>query len=287
MSEVYEAFDEHANRTVAVKLMLAEPKMDAQLAIFAEARSLIRFRHPHVVGFYGVGVVESQPFLELENVPGGSLAERMDPPSALGVPAVLEIMIRAADGLAALHDAGIVHRDIKADNVLLADDGRPVIADFGLAMHAENLPALPQGIVGTPAYMAPEAILGITESFEQYALADQYSFAVTTYVALTGSLPFTAATPSGLFYAQMALEPDPPSSRNGSVPSALDPVLLRAMSKRPNLRFPCVRELRAALAVVRAELQDSPTTAAQDPRSSGVRSTAPSLQPTVVYGVGN
>jgi serine/threonine-protein kinase len=171
---------------------------------------------------------------------------------------------------------------VKAENVLLTDDARPVIADFGLAMHRENLPALPNGIVGTPAYMAPEAILGITEAFEHYAFADQYSFAVTTYYALTGTLPFDAATPSGLFYAQMALDPDPPSHRRSTLPPALDAVLVKALAKRPSDRFANVRALRDALEGVRGKL--GPARGVLELlRVSGLRTTpAPALKPTVV-----
>jgi eukaryotic-like serine/threonine-protein kinase len=193
------------------------------------------------------------------------------------------LIVRVADGLAALHQAGIVHRDIKADNVLITEDGRPVIADFGLAMTAEDLPALPNGVIGTPAYMAPEAILGITETFEQYAAADQYSLAVTTYYALTGTLPFDAPTPSALFYAQMAVEPDPASRRRPELPDALDVVLRRALAKRPADRFEHTRALRDALYNVRISLADGPENPPEPLRDSGARSaTTPALRPTIV-----
>ena len=233
MSEVYEAFDEGARRTVAVKLMLTGENIDARSAIFAEARSLLGFRHAHVVGLFGIGAVGSQPFVELELVSGGSLAEHMELSGVPPVADALSVLVKAADGLCALHEAGIVHRDIKADNVLLTDEGRPVIADFGLAMHRERLPCLPSsGIVGTPAYMSPEAILGITESFEHYSSSDQYSFGVTTYFALTGTLPFDAPTPSALFYAQMAVAPEPATARRAELPGDIDAVLRRALGKR-------------------------------------------------------
>lgn len=267
MSEVYEAYDEQARRTVAVKLMLVDESVEAQLAIFSEARALVGFRHPHVVGFYGMGAIEAQPFIELESAPGGSLAERVQTEGALPVVEALDVLVKAADGLAALHRAGIVHRDIKADNILVTEDGRPVIADFGLAMHRESLPALPTAIVGTPAYMAPEAILGITETFEQYTSADQYSLAVTAYFALTGTLPFDARTPSGLFYAQMAVEPDPPSRRRADLPPELDAVLGRALAKRPQDRYESVAEFRDALAAIRDAL-GSPTTTPRPPRNA-------------------
>jgi serine/threonine-protein kinase len=285
MSEVYEAQDERAGRTVAVKLMTSEECLDAKLAIFAEARSLLGFHHPNVVGFYGVGAVESQPFIELESVRGGSLSALVDIEGAIPAREALEVLVPLADAIASLHAAGIVHRDVKSDNVLLAEEGRPVIADFGLAMHAENLPALPRGIVGTPAYMAPEAILGITETFEQYAFADQYSFGVLAYHALTGTMPFQAATPSGLFYAQMAVEPDSLVSRCATVPEALDAIVIRALSKRPNDRFPTMAAMRDAMAAVRDTLPEV-TGVRRLSRPSGVLQAKPSLQPTVVADPG-
>ncbi len=281
MSEVYEAHDELKNRAVAVKLMTSAECYDAKLAIFAEARSLLGFHHPNVVEFFGVGAVESQPFIELERVRGGSLASLVDVEGAIPAREALELLIPVADAIAALHRAGIVHRDVKGDNVLISEDGRPVIADFGLAMHAENLPALPRGIVGTPAYMAPEAILGITETFEQYAFADQYSFAVLAYYTLTGTMPFHAATPSGLFYAQMAIEPDPLVSRCQSVPEALDAIVLRALAKRPNDRFENMAALRDALGAVRDTLPEV-TGVRRISREAIRRAPIASLQPTVV-----
>jgi serine/threonine protein kinase len=292
MSEVYEVYDERAKRTEAVKLLLTDRCTEAQFAIFAEARALVRFRHPHVIGFYGVGAIEQQPFIELERLSGGSLADRIEIHGAmLPVTDVLDILAKVADALAALHDAGIVHRDIKADNVLLADEGRPVLGDFGLAMAADDLPALPQGIIGTPAYMAPEAILGITESFEQYAAADQYSLGVTAYYALTGTLPFDAPTASALFYAQMAVEPPPPSSRRSDLPPELDALVLRALAKRPNERFPSVAAMRDAIMAIRAQLPATPATpsaatvpepAGDGPTTEGPTTPTPALKPTMV-----
>ena len=282
MSEVYEAHDERLGRTVAVKLMAAGECLDATLAIFAEARSLIGFHHPNVVGFYGVGAIDSQPFVELERVHGGSLAGLVEIDGAIPPREAVDTLIRVADAIAALHTAGIVHRDVKADNVLLAEDGRPVIADFGLAMHAENLPALPRGIVGTPAYMAPEAILGITESFEQYVQADQYSFGVLAYYALTGTMPFHAATPSGLFYAQMALEPDSLIVRCPEVPATLDEIVRRSLSKRPADRHRSMAAFCEALASVRDTLPCDAAPRRFSRVSTQPRSSVPSLQPTVV-----
>lgn len=283
MSEVYEAYDERAGRRVAVKLMLTDQCKDAQQAIFAEARSLVRFCHPHVVRFYGVGAIERQPFIELESAPGGSLAERIESSGTPPVADALDLLAKVADGLAALHEVGIVHRDIKADNVLLTAEGRPVIADFGLAMSAEDMPMLPSGIIGTPAYMAPEAILGITESFEQYAAADQYSLGVTAYYALTGTLPFEAPTPSALFYAQMAVEPDAPSRRRVGLSPEIDALVLRALAKRPADRFPNLRAMHHALLDAHDATAPSVPLSSEPLRESGTRSVrAPALKPTVV-----
>src|SRR5207302_1743091 len=168
-----------------------------------EAQALARLSHPNVVVVYEVGLVDGRVFVAMEYVAGGTARSwlRESPRTAREI---LALYGAAGDGLAAAHAAGIVHRDFKPDNLLVGDDGRPRVADFGLARGLYDPDAPPEpdraplvdvtgtgSIVGTPAYMPPEQLAGAAVD----ARADQFAFSAALWEALYGARPFPGATP--------------------------------------------------------------------------------------------
>ncbi len=259
MGSVHAAFDPKLNRSVALKRV--RPLSDASLGAAAEerlireARALARLSHPSVVAVHEVTLIEGRVTLAMELVEGTTLEhwlrEGDRPPDE-----VLAVLTQAGEGLAAAHQAGIVHRDFKPSNVLIGADGRARVSDFGLARDRDNAaeaedeqwPTLAPlhltrtgELVGTPAYMAPEQLAGQPAD----ARSDQFSFAATLYEALTRVRPYQGETLSHL-RERLSRDTAPDSVRR--LPPRLRPVLLRALRRDPMGRFGSVRELLDAVA---------------------------------------
>lgn len=241
---VCQASDQNLHREVAIKLYPAlEPGPAAQEAAL-EAQALARLRHPNVVGVYDFGdtalTIGNYPplhvpcfFLSMEHIAGQSLRRWL----SVGVPdrdQVLAAFHQAGAGLAHAHECGVVHRDVKPDNVVIAGDDRVLVVDFGLARHRSGTQApvettalalwQPPMIVGTPEYMAPEARLGHAD-----ASSDQYGFALSLYEALLGSLPH--------------MDRGLPRLQLDHLPPGLARVLARALQPDARLRYPSMRAL--------------------------------------------
>ncbi len=254
---VYEAEDEGLGRMVAVKVLRdASP---ANVGRFRrEARAMGRVNHPNVATVYDVGESEGRGYIAMELVRGGTLREwiRRGPTWAQ----LLATLRQAGEGIAAAHAAGLVHRDFKPDNVLVGDDGRARVVDFGLAKHhAEASPerlfdrellareladakiTRTGALMGTPAYMAPEQFLGQGD-----ARSDQFAFCVVLYEALYGQLPFAGDTAEALFNATACgrLRPAP---RRSEVPAAILGVLRRGLSASADDRYDSMAALLEAL----------------------------------------
>jgi tetratricopeptide (TPR) repeat protein/predicted Ser/Thr protein kinase len=242
MGEVYTAYDPALDRRVALKVI--KPLGDegsistARNLLLAEAQALAKLSHPNVVHVYDVGTIDDDVYMAMEYVQGTTLTAWLNtnPP----LPDVIDMFIAAGRGLEAAHAAGIVHRDFKSDNVIIGEDGRVRVIDFGIAQRGARDEA--EGIVGTPGYMAPEQVTrgAITPA------ADQFSFAVTLYVALYRQLPFDGDTDASLAFniAEGNLRPLPVSK----VPPQIRDAIMRALSREPALRFASMAELLAALA---------------------------------------
>jgi hypothetical protein len=197
MGLVYAAEDPELRRRVAIKLL--RPGLDESAAhrvrFLREARAMAQLTHPNVVTVYDVGTAGEQSFVVMELVRGGTLREWLRQPRA--VSEVLAVFLRAGQGLAAAHAAGLVHRDFKPENVLLSEDGRVLVSDFGLARslsrqewsnvsHADGVPKL----LGTPLYMSPEQLRGEAATVQ----SDVFAFSVALYAALHGKPPFWGET---------------------------------------------------------------------------------------------
>jgi tRNA A-37 threonylcarbamoyl transferase component Bud32 len=261
MGTVYVARDTKLDRRVALKILRlpASSTERARGRLEREARAMARLTHPNVATLYEAGEHDGRMYLAMELVKGATLrAWLKDAPRSWQE--IVRHVALAGDGLVAAHAAGLVHRDFKADNVLVDAAGRVVVTDFGLAATLDTAPAidaedtLPSlavtragAIVGTPRYMAPEQFDGTVVD----ARSDQFSFAVTLYEALYGKRPFDGSTLTELRRAIAAGPPhEPPDSSgpSGKVPRRIHDALVRALSERPDDRFPSLAALTAAIA---------------------------------------
>ena len=262
MGEVYEAQDPELDRRVAIKVLPpieGDRRAELETRLRREAQALARLEHPNVVAIYDVGVTDRHPYIVMQLVRGGTLAERL--PGA-AVRRILDWFVAAGRGLAAAHAAGVVHRDFKPGNVLVDDRGRVVVSDFGLARGAGDESAEPStstsptsllhdnmtgagSVVGTPLYMAPEQHLGGAIT----AATDQYSFALAVWEALYRRHPFL---PRNRDVAEMcaAMERDEviEPERGHRVPARVGRALRRALRHDPAARWPGMTELLDELA---------------------------------------
>lgn len=240
---VYAAFDPKLRREVALKLLAARPVRDDELLLH-EARALARLSHPNVLPVYEVGVSDGVPFIVSELVSGGTLRAWLatsPPPSPA---AVLEVLLGIGRGLGAAHERGLTHRDIKPENVLVGADGRPRVADFGLALGSQRGPGElgTSPLAGTPRYMAPEQLAG------QHVdpLSDQFAYAVLCFEALFGVRPYEGATVGELLAAMRAGDVARVDERHPHARAL--PALRRALALDPHARFPTTAALVAELA---------------------------------------
>jgi tetratricopeptide (TPR) repeat protein/predicted Ser/Thr protein kinase len=269
MGIVYAAYDDKLDRKIALKLVYISRERGTigQARLLREAQALARLSHPNVVQVYEVGEHDRQVFLAMEFVSGTTL-RAWSRASPRPWREVLAIYQQAGRGLAAAHAVGLVHRDFKPDNALLADDGRVRVLDFGLARAVVGDPDDPQPpvpsdslrssisldtmdlsapltaiglLLGTPAYMAPEQLLRQPTD----ARSDQYSFCVALWEALHGARPFTGRTLGEL---KLQVFAGPPRHPRGPVPAWLGRVLARGLAVDPAQRFPDMDTLLVALA---------------------------------------
>src|SRR5438093_1931903 len=285
MGVVYRAYHSELERTGAVKVMQAITPDPGTVARFRhEAQAIARLRHPNIVDVYDFGEFQGTPYMIVEYVPGGSLADRMSE-GHLDQPTALRYLRGIAAGLDYAHGHGVVHRDVKPANVLLTADDSPVLADFGLAklMQGSSLKSMTGVTTGTPAYMAPEQVTG----GQVGPASDRYSLATIAYEMLTGVIPFDGEALMELLYAQVHRYPSPPSARHSALGPALDAVIMRGLAKNPTERWPScgafVEALAAALAGEPAHLA-APTMVMAPPvaRTKPVTRTKPVARTAVI-----
>jgi len=236
---IYAAYDPKLDRRVAVK-RIESPRGDQSLR---EAQALAKLNHPNVVKVYDAGIDDGRVFMAMEFVVGQSIGEwreALEP----SLPAIVSVFQSAALGLAAAHEAGLVHRDFKPDNVMISADHRVLVMDFGLALESESGSENSGSLwaPGTPAYMSPEQF----NNTKVGPRADQFSFCVALYEALEGERPFLGANLPALAMAVTKGQFAQPSPLRG-VPSWLRRLVLRGLSLRPEDRHGSMRELAQAL----------------------------------------
>jgi tetratricopeptide (TPR) repeat protein/predicted Ser/Thr protein kinase len=249
MGVVYAAYDPQLDRRIALKLMhqRGDDEAHAERAsrrMQAEAKAMAQLSHPNVITVHDVGTIDGRVFIAMEFVDGVPLTEWMRKPGR-DWHQLLEVFIKAGRGLEAAHAVGLVHRDFKPDNVLVGDDGRVRVLDFGLARRIDGTREVGDRRdreAGTPAYMSPEQHLGKPLDHR----ADQFSFCVALYEALYGELPFAARTRLELALAVTDGRVGPAPKR-ASVPNWLRWALLRGLDPDPEGRWPDMGSLLSAL----------------------------------------
>lgn len=267
MATVYVATDLRLERRIALKVMHAHLSDDSafQSRFIQEARAAARLADPHVVNVFDQGQDGELAYLVMEYLPGITLRELLREQKRLTIPQTITIMDAILAGLSAAHRAGIVHRDVKPENVLLAEDGRIKIGDFGLARATTANTATGQQLLGTIAYLAPELVTRGTAD----ARSDIYALGIMLYEMLVGEQPYKGEQPMQIAF-QHATESVPrPSVRNPAVPEQLDELVLWATEKSPDERPDDAQQMLERLREIERDLGVTPTAArATAPQSS-------------------
>jgi hypothetical protein len=267
---VYAATDDRLKRRVAVKILRTEllEIAGARERFRREAEAVAGMRHPHIIPIYAVGDAEGLAYFIMPLVEGGSLAEQLARQPRIDTVEARRILGEAARGLAAAHRAGIIHRDIKPDNILLdGPERRVVLTDFGIAkaLGGDALGLTQTGaVIGTPHYMSPEQASGERAIDHR---ADLYSLGVVGYQMLAGQVPFNAHTVAAVLIQQIMEDPPSVARACPDCPPALARVVMRCLAKTPEERWPSAEDLERALAAADV---DGATRIVR--RSSGVRS---------------
>jgi WD40 repeat protein len=244
MGVVYKARDVLLHRAVAIKTFAAVPKADGCARFAREAEAIARLDHPHIVPVYEVGEWRAAdgavvPYFAMKLYPGGSLDAAPAGPGtdARGHAKAVETIARAVHHA---HTRGVLHRDLKPSNILLDDEGRPHVADFGLAGRLDPDAAQTAVIAGTPAYMAPEQARA---PGQVSTAADVYGLGAILYNRLTGAAPFAAETPLAVLDLVSRAPAGRPSAVNPAVPRDLDTICLKCLEKDPARRYASAAEL--------------------------------------------
>ncbi|MBZ0285165.1 MAG: protein kinase, partial [Anaerolineae bacterium] len=251
MGAVYRAYQPSLNREVALKVL--PPQLAAEREFIErfrrEAQTAAGLEHAHIVPVYDYGVFGGLSYVIMRLLNGGSLAERLSQrainnelPSLHETATVIKSLAGALDYA---HSRGVVHRDIKANNIMFDDRGAAYVVDFGIAKltNASTTGLTGAGmIVGTPSYMAPEQWKGESVT----PATDQYAMGALTYFMITGRLPFEAQSQTALMYKHLHEEPTPPQTWREELPASIQTVLNQALAKTPNDRYPTVTEFAEA-----------------------------------------
>lgn len=245
MGVVYKALDTTLDRVVALKFVstAAVSGESTRERLVREAKACAALNHANIMTVYEFARTDEHDFIVMEFVEGRTLQEIIGE-KTFEIPEVVETSLQVLDGLRAAHDKGIVHRDLKASNIMLDSHGRPKIMDFGLAKLAQASVLTQSGsTVGTIAYMSPEQARGEEADHR----SDLYSMGVLMYQMLTGQLPFPYPHHLAVMYALINEDPKPLRDLNPEVPPALEQIVLTAMAKDPAKRFRDCAEMAARL----------------------------------------
>ena len=251
MSVVYRARDIRLNRTVAIKVLPPELAYDPAIRtrFTREAQTSAQLSHAHIVPIYDVGEREGIAYFVMALVSGGNLAALLAREPRQPIDEVRRLLSEVADALAYAHTRGVIHRDIKPDNILLdADSGRAIVTDFGIAraIEAGTRLTITGNALGTPQYMSPEQAVGEREVDGR---SDIYSLGVVAYQMITGRLPFTGGNTMALLLKHVNERPLPIVDLRPDAPKPLRDAIERALMKAPEDRWPTAASMRQAIMV--------------------------------------
>ncbi len=253
MSGVYRGLDLRLDRPVALKIMDSRYAGDNQfLTRFQrEARAVARLKDPGLVAVYDQGIDGQHPFLVMELIEGGTLRELLAERGPMPPHAVAAVLGPVLGGLAVAHNEGLVHRDVKPENVLISDGGDVKIADFGLVRAiAEAKITSTSVILGTAAYLSPEQV----SNGDATPASDVYAVGILAYELLTGTTPFTGDNALAVAYQRMDNDVPPPSAVIGGVPAQFDELVLRATARNPAQRYTDAEDMASELDAIVDEL---------------------------------
>jgi serine/threonine-protein kinase len=255
MGVVYRATDLELDEAVAIKVFAQRLDETDLVTRFKQELSICRsLAHPNIIRLHDIGAHAGRKFLSMELLAGASL--KAIAKKRLSLKVAVQLLEQACAGLGAAHQRGVVHRDVKPDNLFVTTDGIVKLMDFGLAKRLAALEEQPAGVTvtgfigGSPAYMAPEQI----SDFAQAGFAaDIYSLGVVAYELFTGQRPFRHKERAKLFYMHLTEAPVPPRSLDPMLPPSVDRIVLRCMEKDPRARYATCEELQEALLGLHAE----------------------------------
>ena len=242
MANVYLAKDTILERKVAIKVLRGDLENDEKFIrrFQREARSVSDLSHPNIVEVYDVGEEEGQHYIVMEYIDGRTLKQLIQKRGALTVPEVIDIMTQLTDGLATAHEAYIIHRDIKAQNIMILDNGLIKINDFGIAMTL-NATQLTQtnSVMGSVHYLPPEQAGGQTATTK----SDIYSSGILMYELLTGTLPFKGDNAVEIALKQMKEKLPSIRKQNPLIPQSIENIVLKATAKNPKNRYDNIKDM--------------------------------------------
>ncbi len=253
MGVVYAGYDIYADRKVAIKVCSISDENDshssrlAKKLFFNEAHTSGSLDHPNILSVLDAGEDAHQPYIVLEFLEGGdTLKSYIDKDNLLSIERAVEILFQCAKALDYAHRRGVVHRDVKATNIMLTADGRVKICDFGIAQFSFGDQTQVMGLLGSPRYMSPEQ----AREEDVTAQTDIYSLGVVAYELLTGKAPFAANGLSKLINQILHENPTPVSDFRPDMPERLEQVVTKAMAKQLDARYQTGQEMAADLASV-------------------------------------
>ena len=249
MAIVYRATEIALERSIALKVLRPDIGLTAGAAerFKREAQTVASLDHPNIIPVYRVGQLGGMFHIAMKFIEGRSLDAILESQGALPIAVVLTVLCDAARGLAFANARGIVHRDVKAANILIDSDGRVIVTDFGVALRASDVTLTAAGtLIGTPAYMSPEQCSGLRAGPQ----SDQYSLAVVAFQMLAGATPFQSDTLAGIIKHHFFTPPPDLRIARNDIPPALLQVISRALSKNATERFGSTNEMLAALEAI-------------------------------------
>ena len=249
MAHVYRAINMSSRKVVAVKMLKEEYLNDKEFLrrFEREARASLELSHENIVRAFGVGDDKGVPYIVLEYVEGKTLKDLIQesPGGHLSVQQAIGICSQILDALSYAHAHGIIHRDVKPQNVIVTNRGRAKLADFGIAREvtASTVTFSGKNVIGSVHYISPEQAKGLPATEE----SDIYSAGISLYEMLTGTVPFIGDTTVATALMHLSTKPVPPRELNPSVPPALNDIVLRAIEKEPQMRYSSAKLMRSDL----------------------------------------